>query len=578
MFKFDNSKTKWNKVRVSYWNNSDIPIIDVNGVFLWNTSDDGVEMTQLPGTDIWAIKLPYYAQYIRFSGAKDSVDYETNDINFDAKEKCGMMYVVNTSDKPEWGVYSKGSWVPYDGTSLIPLKNLSTISNENIVEGNFVVINGLASGGNPDYKYRMVYRHIDDEKWTVAQDYDTNRLVIITPKKTGTYDVIVRVKGRGGKVVSKEFRFNVIPKYKNTSSLVSKSVYFGEKAKIKCSAKDGAGDDKYAVLYKKSTDTEWTQARDYSSAQTAEFVLPSLGFYDIIVKAKDGMGRMVKKEFSVKVIPQLGISTSVSSTKIKYGESLKVKINGSGGAGGYSYSVKYKTAEEESWTIVQDYDQNNVITFKPEKIGKISIRAIVQDWNGRKTAKTFTVTVGEALRNLSVISPDTVFLGGSVTVTAKADGGAGSYKYAVSYKKSSSDKWSAVQGYSDNSSIVITPGYIGSYDILVKVKDSAGAVQQKIFTVKVNAPLRNTSKLSAESISLGKSVTVNARASGGEGNYRYAVSYKKSSSEKWSAVQGYASNDKVVVTPKSKAAYDIRVIVKDSAGNVSEKIFNLTVR
>lgn len=358
----------------------------------------------------------------------------------------------------------------------------------------------------------------------------------------------------------------------------SQYCYFGEKTKIKCSAEDSAGGDKYAVFYKKITDTEWTQARDYSTVPTAEFVLPYLGIYDILVKAKDNLGRMVKKEFSVKVIPQLGITASVSSTKIKYGESLKVKINGSGGAGGYSYSVKYKTAEEESWTTVQGYDKNNVITFKPEKIGKISIRAIVQDWNGRKTAKTFTVTVGEALRNLSVISPDTVFLGGSVTVTAKADGGTGSYKYAVSYKKSSSEKWSAVQGYSDNSSIVITPGYIGSYDILVKVKDSAGAVQQKIFTVKVNSPLRNTSKLSAESISLGKSVTVNARASGGEGNYRYAVSYKKSSSEKWSAVQGYASNDKVVVTPKSKATYDIRVIVKDSAGNVSEKIFKVSVK
>ena len=185
--------------------------------------------------------------------------------------------------------------------------------------------------------------------------------------------------------------------------------------------------------------------------------------------------------------------------------------------------------------------------------------------------------VENALTNNSTISASTIVLGGTVTLNAKATGGAGSYTYAVLYKKNSDKNWTVKQNYSTNSQIAVKPAKATDYSVCVKVKDGSGTIVKKFFDVKVNAKLANNSTLSATSIKYGTTFTVNAKATGGMGGYTYAVLYKKQSETKWTVKQNYTTNAKVAVKPYKATGYNVCVKVKDSTGTIAKKYFEVNV-
>ena len=94
----------------------------------------------------------------------------------------------------------------------------------------------------------------------------------------------------------------------------------------------------------------------------------------------------------------------------------------------------------------------------------------------------------------------------------------------------------------------------------------------------ITFPVTNKSSLSADSVILGKSITVNCAAKEGTAPYTYAVYYRKAGTEKWTAAQGYKENAQVKITPKAAADYEIRVFVKDASGKTARKDFTLAVK
>ena len=89
--------------------------------------------------------------------------------------------------------------------------------------------------------------------------------------------------------------------------------------------------------------------------------------------------------------------------------------------------------------------------------------------------------------------------------------------------------------------------------------------------------LINLSEISAEKIIHGESVYVTAAAQGGQGEYTYAVFYKKESSPKWSTVHGYNNDITTEITPKNPVAYKVCIKAKDKAGTIAKKYFDLMV-
>ena len=144
-------------------------------------------------------------------------------------------------------------------------------------------------------------------------------------------------------------------------------------------------------------------------------------------------------------------------------------------------------------------------------------------------------------------------------------------------KKTDNKKWTAAQGYKENTTVTITPKAAVDYDIRVIAKSSDGKLLRKNFTLKVNKMPVNTSKLGAASIKLGEKVKVRCFAKYGTEPYQYAVYYKKSTSNTWSKLRDYGSGNIVMLTPKAAVDYDVRVDIKDAFGNVTSKTMSLQV-
>ena len=116
-----------------------------------------------------------------------------------------------------------------------------------------------------------------------------------------------------------------------------------------------------------------------------------------------------------------------------------------------------------------------------------------------------------------------------------------------------------------------------TYDVSVKVKDERGFVVKKSFKISVTKPL-NTLTVESESIRLGESIRIDCSATGGSGEYTYAVYYKRASADKWTTKQNYSANTSISIKTAAKTTYNISVKLKDSLGNISKKKLDVTVK
>ena len=181
------------------------------------------------------------------------------------------------------------------------------------------------------------------------------------------------------------------------------------------------------------------------------------------------------------------------------------------------------------------------------------------------------------LQNDSTISKDKITLEQKIAVNCAASYGDGGYTYEVSFKKSTSSKWTTKQDFSANDVVTLKFGSPVTYYVRVKVKDSSDNIEEKIFTVKVSKKLDNLSSVSAENIKKGATLVVNADASGGDGDYLYKYSYRKPGNETWILKKGYSSDSTCDFKLSTTGSYEIRVIVKDGNGMTASKVFTVTV-
>lgn len=89
--------------------------------------------------------------------------------------------------------------------------------------------------------------------------------------------------------------------------------------------------------------------------------------------------------------------------------------------------------------------------------------------------------------------------------------------------------------------------------------------------------LENDSNLSTDIIRIGNTLNVYGYAQGGDGNYTYAVLYKKKSDKKWTVKQNYSTNDIIAIKPAKATDYDVCVKVKDGTGKIVKRFFEIHV-
>ena len=176
------------------------------------------------------------------------------------------------------------------------------------------------------------------------------------------------------------------------------------------------------------------------------------------------------------------------------------------------------------------------------------------------------------LGNKSTVVESDVLMGDIVVFRFDAGGGAGGYKYAVTYKKAADTKYITLQNYKDGTGYVFEPTQAGEYDFYIAVRDAKNTVRKKYFRITVNNPINNISTIDRTTVNVGESVNITGKVSGGCGNIQYALLNSNS------VIKNYSSNNKFSYKFTKSGNYKIVVKAKDSRGAVSAKSFNVTVK
>ena len=371
-----------------------------------------------------------------------------------------------------------------------------------------------------------------------------------------------------------------VPTLVNNSTVSATTISLGGTVKVTAKGSGGTTPYTYQIVYKKSTQSNWTTASAYSTNTTATIKPASSGAYQICAKVKDKNGTEVKKFFDITVKADALVNNStVSATKINLGDTITVKGAASGGAGSYKYAVFYKASSASTWTTKQDFSSTSSVSIKFTGTGTKNICVRVKDGAGTVAKKYFDITVAQGLTNTSKLSSSTITLGSTAKAVCSATGGSGYYNYAVFYKKTSDTKWATAQNYGSNDTVTFKPAAATTYDVCMKVKDTNGTESKKYVTLTVKATeLVNTSTVSATSITLGNSVTVKGSATGGAGSYKYAFFYKSSSSSTWTTKQDFSSTSSVSIKFTGAGTKNICVKVKDGNGTIEKKYIDVTVK
>ena len=367
-----------------------------------------------------------------------------------------------------------------------------------------------------------------------------------------------------------------IVKVTDLSTISDDAIIVGNSFDVICSAENGLGEHQFYIAYKKTTDTEWIVVQQYSANNTLSVTPETTGDYQVVVKARDEKGTVDEKTFALNVADPMRNLSVLSDKVIIKGNSVTVKCSATGGIGDYRYLVGYKKSESEKWSIKQSYSENDEVSITPAASGTYKIKVIVKDSKGNASGKTLTLTVAKKVRNLSTVSDTAVIVGSKVKINGAASGGIGAYTYSVTYKKSDDTVWKILQSAKANSEITFRPKSAGSYKVRITVRDSKNNYAVKSFNITAADKLENLSTISENVIPEGGEVQLSCAASGGIGEYKYSVTYRKPAETKWRVLQLRNSNSTVAFKPLVAAEYTLAVIARDENDHYAKKFFTVT--
>jgi len=287
-------------------------------------------------------------------------------------------------------------------------------------------------------------------------------------------------------------------------------------------------------------------------------------------------------------------NSTISKTAITLGDSVTINFASTGGKKPLTYTAMYSLDGGSSVSICS-YSENTSATFTPTKAGTYTIYTYAQDDRGQFVRKDLTLTVDTpAVKNTSTIwvgenqGATAMYADDSVGIAASATGGNSSYKYSVFYHIKGSNNWyTAIEDTTrTNISFKMTDddgvSLIGECQILVTAKDTDGKFESKTFNMTVYDVLANTSEISAETITVGDSVTITASATGGSGGYTYKFNYMVINDEELGALSTVynlpnTTENTCIFTPSDAGKYRLRAVATDSNGRSEAKVFDVVV-
>ncbi len=284
-----------------------------------------------------------------------------------------------------------------DGIVLKEKKELSfnaDISAAKIHLGQSVTVTGNAVGGTQPYKYAVYYKKADSTSWSTVQTLGSSNTATVTPAAPVEYRVRIKVKDAVGNTINKTFTVNVDRELKNKTTVSATSVLVGEKITVHGAASGGRGAYQYAVYYKIPGDKNWRKIKPYSSETDTLFVPAISGDYILRTKVMDESGNVANKDINIKVFkPALKNNSSLSANEFKYGDTITVTAEATGGTKPYQYACLYRKASSSAWVTVAAYGTEKSFSITPKVATDYVVRVKVKDADGNIMRKDMTLAL-----------------------------------------------------------------------------------------------------------------------------------------------------------------------------------------
>ena len=461
---------------------------------------------------------------------------------------------VSTSQDFSYSFSSAGSYTvtvtvtdslgeTYSASVSVTINNnpsVSISSSQNPTDiGNSVTFTASESGGTGTISYA----------WTVnGASEGSGATLDYSFGSAGSYTVEVTVTDSDGHTASYTLTETV---YSDPSVSISSSqnpTDIGNSVTFTASPSGGSGSYTYQ-WYVNSNAISGATSSTYATS------FGSSGTDSVYVVIKDGVGNPATSstlDETVNTDPSIGIASSQNPTDA--GNSVTFTASPSGGSGSYTYQWYLNGAAVSGAT-------SSTYTTSFSSSGSDSIYVVLTDGVGNTAqSNTITETVNADPSVSITSSQNPTDAGNSVTFTASASQGTGSFSYAWYVN-------SATQA-STSQSLDYTFSTAGTYYVNVTVKDSLGDSSSSSFSETVNVDPSVTISSSPAPTDVGVPVSFSSSPTGGTTPYNYTWEIN-------SVVVSYASSFSYTFT--SAGSYAILLTVRDANGNTASATLTQTV-
>lgn len=294
------------------------------------------------------------------------------------------------------------------------------------------------------------------------------------------------------------------------------------------------------------------------------------GSFKVVLNVTDSHGDSASASTNLTVTSGPGsrlaiVSYAAAPNPVTVGSVTNISVVLSGGNLPYSYAYSGLPAGCSS--------QNSAaFACTPAMAGTFTVELEAADANGSTVSGGIVLSVkplsGGVTVNSLEVSPPSLSLGDSLTLTTAASGGAQPYSYSYS---------GLPQGCSSADELELTcvPTEDGNYTISVIVTDSTGAKAGATAGLEVTgtlvAPVISSFSANPASIYLGSSTIFSVTVSAGTGSISYIYS---------GLPAGCSTKDSssLACTPNGTGSYNVEVTVVGAGGLSAEKFTNLTVQ
>ncbi|WDF04893.1 triple tyrosine motif-containing protein [Shouchella hunanensis] len=470
---------------------------------------------------------------------------------------------------------------------LLLNKHINSFTNNNTI--NFEAI----SEGSRNAEYRFLIRDKDGRLQTL-KDYSSESIANWTPVIPGEYELIVHGKDKNatGEGLFHEardsFRFTINREIVNSVSLDSnqkEAVRVGSSIRFTASS-TGSLNSEYRYMLRDQKG-KVTTLSDYKSNPTLNWVPDTPGEYELIVHAKDRFGQKTgtfndaRDSLKIKVVEHetvTGVDLDSNHTSdMPVGSKVTFNASSSG-----SHNAEYRFIVREQsgkLTTLQEYSNNNKISWSPDKSGQYEIVVHAKDkystghstFHEARASMKVSFTDKETVSEVSILGDlkDIQRIGTNVNFEAKSKGSRNAeYRFIV---RDRTGKLTTIQEYSNKSTVIWSPSEPGRYEVIVHAKDKFSSGTGTFHEARSSVIYNFVEKETVKSVVLsgnkdknqqvGTEVIFTAEASGSsQTEYRFIV---RDQTGKLTTIQEYSENKTITWTPVKQGRYEVIVHAKD---------------